>query len=167
MFVRRLIRWTFVAIAVVTILALAGAIALRTPWGLERTRRLMESRAAGLFDGDLRVGRLSGSVFGDLVMNDVTILRAGEALIRADSIRVRYRPLDLIRGRFVVDEVVLTRPVIRAIEGADGWNLAKLAKPRAPGGRAVTFAIRRIEIVDGTLWPVSYTHLTLPTNSRV
>ena len=65
---------------------------------------------------------------------------------------MRYRPLDLIRGRFVVDDVVLTRPSIRAIEGPDGWNLAKLAKARAPGGRAATFAIRRVEIVDGTLW---------------
>lgn len=171
MFIRRLLRWTFIAMAVVTILALAGAIVLRTPWGLERTRRLMESRASGLFDGDLRVGRLSGSVFGDLVMDDVTIARAGETLIRAESIRVRYRPLDFIRRRFVIDDVVLTRPVIRAVQGADGWNLAKLAKPRAPGGQPVTFAIRRVEIVDGTLWleprnatPRQLQQLALETN---
>ena len=125
---------------------------LRTPWGLERTRRLMESRASGLFDGELRVGRVSGSVFGDLVLADVTIARAGETLIRAESMRVRYRPLDFLRGRFVVNEVVLTRPAIRAIEGPDGWNLAKLAKPRKPGGGTATFAIRRVEIIDGTLW---------------
>jgi hypothetical protein len=149
--IRRLVRWTLVAIAAVTILALAGAILLRTPWGLERTRRLMESRASGLFDADLRVGRLSGSVFGDIVMTDVTISRGGEALIRADAIRVRYRPLDFLRRRFIVNDVVLTRPSILAIERDDGWNLAKLAKPRAPGGKPVTFAIRRIEVIDGTL----------------
>jgi hypothetical protein len=152
MIVRRLIRWALVAIAVVTIVALAGAVLLRTPWGLERTRRLMESRAAGLFDGELRVGRLSGSVFGDVVLTDVAIVRGGETLIRAAEIRVRYRPLDFFRGTFVINDVVLTRPVIRAIEGPDGWNLAKLARARAPGGKPVTFAIRHIEIVDGTLW---------------
>ena len=127
---------------------------VRTPWGLERTRRLLESRASGLLDGELKVRELHGSVFGDIELRGVTITRLGEPAIAADAIRVRYKLLDLIRGRLVLDEVVLTRPTIVAVEGADGWNLARLAKarpPRAPNATAQTFLLRHVSLSNGAL----------------
>ena len=148
---KRLIRLTAIVLASVTILVMTAIILAGTPWGLERARRLLVSRAGGALNGELRVDRLEGSLFGNLTLRGVTIAREGEPLISAETIRVVYRPMELLMGRLAVAEVKLNRPVIRAIEGPDGWNLAKLAKPRQPGGKSRPFTIGRIEITDGSL----------------
>ena len=119
---KRLIRLTAIVLASVTILVMTAIILAGTPWGLERARRLLVSRAGGALNGEFRVERLEGSLFGNLTLRGVTIAREGEPLISAETIRVVYRPIELLMGRLAVADVKLNRPVIRAIEGPDGWN---------------------------------------------
>jgi autotransporter translocation and assembly factor TamB len=150
---RVLIHWLGLALGVVAILIIAALFVVQTPWAEERARRLIVDRASAALDGELRIGSLTGSLLGDLFLQDVTIVHDGRPAIRAERIRVRYRPIRLWRSALAFDEVDIIRPQVLLAEEDGGWNLAQLARddgtPAEAGG--VGFGIDRLRIEDGTM----------------
>ena len=147
---RRLFKWIGVGIAGIALLLVAVLIVANTPWGLERARRMIESRVSGILADPLRVDAIRGSLFGDLELVGVRVGPTDAPVIAADLIRVRYRPFEILMGRMVVDEVILTRPVVTLVEDERGWNVTRLTKPRtSEGGASRPFSIRRVEMIDG------------------
>jgi uncharacterized protein involved in outer membrane biogenesis len=149
---RRFFKWAAIALGGITLLFVIVGIVLQTPWGLERVRRLIESQANAAIDGTVSIGRLRGSVFGDLTIENFSIARGGEPLVTAESARVEYSPIGLVMGDLAIDNVVLRRPTIRAIQDEQGWNLARLAKPRqSQAGESGRFDLHRVELIDGAV----------------
>jgi hypothetical protein len=70
-------RWTKrIVVGVMAFAILATAItigALHTAWGRERVRRIAEEQLKAVFPGST-IGQVDGSVFGTLIVHDVTIL---------------------------------------------------------------------------------------------
>ncbi|HTM21778.1 MAG TPA: hypothetical protein VL172_14750, partial [Kofleriaceae bacterium] len=98
-----MLRWLLVLVAVVIALAGAAIAALHTDWGREQLRRRIEAALDQRFVGDVRIGRLEGSVFGELTLRDVEIDDAeGQPAIRVAALRgdLALRPLLDHEARF-------------------------------------------------------------------
>ncbi|HSK01976.1 MAG TPA: hypothetical protein VK932_12070, partial [Kofleriaceae bacterium] len=97
---RWLLRWlarfalTLLALAVVS----SGAvlIVLHTDWGRERIRRIAEAELEGSFPGGVKIGRIEGSVLGELVARDVELNAADGSLfakVGALRLELAFAPL--------------------------------------------------------------------------
>jgi hypothetical protein len=77
---RRVLRWLRrIALGglLFAVLAIAATlIAVHTDWGRERVRRAVVDKLTQLLPGGTRIGRIEGSVFGELVARDVEIAAA-------------------------------------------------------------------------------------------
>jgi hypothetical protein len=137
------------------ILAAAVAAALvvaQSNWGQDRARQLLLSRTAGLLNGELSVRSLRWTLDGRAELQGVSLTQDGRPLFTAASVEARYHPWRMLTTGVAFEEVVLTQPSIVLEQRADGWNVARLLKPRrsAEPSRA-TFRIDRLRIVDGTV----------------
>ena len=145
---RRVTRWLLGGLSGILLLLATSAIVVETPWFKERLRRIVVTRANETLNGELIVGHLTGSLITGVELHNVVFKQPGGPVFAAERIAVRYDPRILIRGRFVLDELTLTRPVIHVTQRAAGWNVANLVKPRTSvGNRGVLF--QELAIVDG------------------
>jgi hypothetical protein len=126
--------------------------------GMEQARRQALEWLAGRTDGTIRVGRIDGpGLLRGLVLHDVAIDDgAGRPFARADSIAVSYRLRALLRGRVVLDDLVVWGAVvaIERLPGEPRWNAERIFDP-APqpaaepdGGVARPIVFRGVRLVD-------------------
>ncbi|HEY5949873.1 MAG TPA: hypothetical protein VIV40_30470, partial [Kofleriaceae bacterium] len=92
-------RWTKrIALGVIAFVVLVAAITLgvlHTDWGRDRMRRIVESQLQSTFPGST-IGRIDGSVLGDLIARDVTIIGRDKrplATIKTLTIEAALLPL--------------------------------------------------------------------------
>jgi autotransporter translocation and assembly factor TamB len=149
---RRLARWFAIALATLLVVVMAAVVVVETAWFKNKLRLELVGRVSDLLNGELRVGRLSGSLWTGVLLEEVEVAGADGSLIRAASIRVRYNPLTLIGGRWIIDHVRLERADINIIDTPAGWNVATLVKPRkSSGGEPPTIVIEELELADSTV----------------
>ncbi len=138
---RRSLVLAVAAIALGGLLTLAGTavyVLTQTSWGLAQVRTLVLSQAGGAVHGKLYVGRLSGSLLGDLTIDSVEIRDRHDSLFVATGpVTVTYDLRDLIDRRIQLRSVTLERPVLRIHERPDGsWNWKEIfpppRKPKSP-----------------------------------
>jgi autotransporter translocation and assembly factor TamB len=63
-----------------------------------------------VLDGELRVGRLGGTLWTGVTLDNLELLNREGQVMKADHVRVRYDPFTLARRRWIVDKVVIERP---------------------------------------------------------
>ncbi len=139
---RRALRWLKrIALAAIALAAVALGVALlvlHTDWGRERVRRMVEAELQGSFPG-ARIGRLEGSVLGELVARDVELEAAGGAtFVKAGVLRIELALLPLLGQAAEIERVVaedvelyplrtLATPVSEQEEedpsGPPGWSV--------------------------------------------
>ena len=165
------------------VLALIG-----TSWFLNRDalRQAVEAQIRAVTGLDLVVsGAIDVSVFpGSYVSFHNVGLKGGgttDPALQVDVLTANLRLLPLLLRRFEIADVMMLRPHIRVVREAGGesnWTpfVERIARTMKPGAEnQVSFS--EIRIQDGVLKyedatnhvtePVSYTHLTLPTNREV
>ena len=121
----RILLFTLTLCLGVIILAL---IATQTGWFKDWLRRYIVREASQVLNGDLAIGRLSGSLFFGVAMSDITLSQQGEKIITIKDLRVDYSVFELISRGIALKEIELNQPVVLARRTADGWNLAHLVK---------------------------------------
>ncbi len=145
----------FVATLVVGATSMA-VIVTQTAWFKEWLRGFIVRQAADYVDGQLSIGKLDGNLFFGVALGDVDVTVDGEKVVDVDDISLDYNAFTFIRGDVVLDEIRLTRPVLRLERDAEGWNLAHLIKARTPDPNEPksrrTLEIGQIAISDGTLF---------------
>jgi translocation and assembly module TamB len=119
------------------IAVLAVWTATNTDWGLERVRRVVMAQVAGSVRGRLHIGRVTGSLLGDLQVDSVEIRGLDDSLFLATGpVRVTYDVRDLIDRRIVLRTLEIARPRVRIHEIRGGrWNWKDIFPPsrrRAP-----------------------------------
>ncbi|HET9372500.1 MAG TPA: translocation/assembly module TamB domain-containing protein [Vicinamibacterales bacterium] len=145
----RLLRWAAIAAAVLIVLVTIALLLVNTRWAEEQARRQIVSRVTRALNGELTIGSLEGSLYGHITLRDVTLTQGGAPLLHADAIEVRYQIGRLWREGIVVDDVVVTRPVVSLVERDDGWNFARLVKARERTGKGPRVRLDRLRISDG------------------
>ena len=133
-----------------------AVIVTQTTWFKEWLRGFIVRQAEDYVNGRLSIGRLDGNLFFGVDLGDVDVTMNGETVVDVDDIALDYNAFTLIRGGVVLDEIRLTRPVLRLARDAQGWNLAHLIRARTPDPdqptNRRTLEIGEIAISDGTLY---------------
>jgi translocation and assembly module TamB len=141
-------------------LAVAGvalaAVVLATAPGHERLRRMAVSALARSVDGTVRVDEVGGPLWRAADVRGITLATPdGQAVIRAERVRVTFAVTDLVRRRFRFSSVTLVRPEIVLEQDTAGvWNIARLfrrTEPRPPGGPPPLVDLREVSLADGTV----------------
>ena len=109
-----------------------AVIVTQTTWFKEWLRGFIVKQAEDYVNGRLTIGRLDGNLFFGVDLGDVDVTVNGERVVDVDDIALDYNAFTLIRGGVVLDEIRLTRPVLRLSRDARGWNLAHLIRARTP-----------------------------------
>jgi hypothetical protein len=131
-----------------------AVIVTQTAWFKEWLRTFIVKQATDYVNGDLSIGRLDGNLFFGINLNDVDVTVNGEKVVDIDDVALDYNAFTLVRGDVVLDEIRLTRPVLRLERDGQGWNLAHLIRARTPDRprNRRTLQIGEIAVSDGTLY---------------
>jgi autotransporter translocation and assembly factor TamB len=131
-------------IIAVSFAALVGAALLlfSTTPGRTLLARAVEARLASVVGGEVAIGSLSGAPPGKLVLDDVRFEEARGVWLTIDRAELDWRPLDLLRGRVVIDRALIRNALLEGRppkrEGAE--------KPFALPDRLPPVAIGRLEV---------------------
>ena len=128
---RRLLRYLMMTVAVLMVVILLGIGYTQTGWFKDWLRRYIVREAAKYLNGELRIGKVSGSLFYGIRMSDIALVQDGETVISVKDLRVDYSAFRLVASGIVLDEIELNQPVVRARRTGDGWNLMRLVKRQA------------------------------------
>lgn len=124
-----------------------GAVALgtvamltRTQWGRDHVRTYVENLLNEKIQGKVHIGRVSGSLFTDIVVDSFSLYDLEDSLfIATGRVSVRFDPRDLIDRRILVSQVVVEHPNVRIAEDSTGtWNYRKVFPPGPPGPKRTT-----------------------------
>lgn len=127
-----------------------------TEYGLERVRRFALEQVGKQVEGELHVERIESSgLLGGVVLHDVTFVDPlGLPFLSADSIRLRYRWRNLLRGQVVFDRLIAYRPevYITRLPGDTLWNFERIFPDTTPDidEEDSFILIDRATIIDGT-----------------
>ncbi|MEJ2678521.1 MAG: hypothetical protein P8174_05515 [Gemmatimonadota bacterium] len=157
----RFVRWIVIPITALLVLAAVAIYVLsRTSPGVEQAGRIIVDRIGKSFHGQLQVGQItSSSLLGGAVLHDVSLtMPNGRPFLTADSIRVRYSLLRLLRGQIAFDRVDLFRPdvTLEELPGDSMWNYDRLLgkgapKPQSGSPSRQTILLEEAHIHDGRL----------------
>ncbi|MBF6567644.1 MAG: translocation/assembly module TamB [Candidatus Binataceae bacterium] len=142
--VLKLLKWlTIAGIAIVA--AVAIGIAIFT--GTATFRNLLKTRVnvyiAQTYQGQLSVGKIEGSIWGNLILRDVRLQYRGSEAAFIPVLRAGYGLLPIFGGELDIYSLVAERPTLQLTQGSDGqWNLLQALTPRSPSGGSSSFAIR-------------------------
>jgi len=162
-FPRQILRVLGFGVAVVvglSILAVvAGRIALTTPWGQERIRRLIVSQSSRFLTGTLEIDRIGGSILRGVVLHGVRVVQDRISVVTIESASVAYSWRELYRdanGGTTIRHLRLQGLRVEVAKDADGrWNVGRLVRPRPPrppGALPPSLILfERIEVVDSTI----------------
>lgn len=116
---------------------LALLLTTRTDWGREKIRAFAEARLAGAIQGKVHIGRISGSLFTDLVVDSFALREKNDSLfISTGPVSVRFDLRDLLDRRILVREVTIEHPVVHLTrDSTDNWNFRKLFPSRPSSGQ--------------------------------
>ncbi|MEO7192328.1 MAG: translocation/assembly module TamB domain-containing protein [Vicinamibacterales bacterium] len=139
-----------VALAVLVALLLA---VVSTAWFREQLRDVVVRRASAAINGEITIGQITGSLLHDVTLHDVLVQQKGQPVIRIASLTARFDALQLALGHYVIDDIVVERPMILLVQDVTGWNLAALVKPqeRQTNTKPLDLTLRRLTIDDGTV----------------
>jgi uncharacterized protein involved in outer membrane biogenesis len=145
----------FLATLVVGTTAMA-VIVTQTTWFKEWLRGFIVRQAGDYVNGTLSIGKLDGNLFFGVKLGDVDVTVNGEKVVDVKDVSLDYNAWTLVRGDVVLDEIRLTRPVLRLEHDSRGWNLAHLIRARTPDPdkpkNRPTLEIGELTISDGTLY---------------
>ncbi|HEY8549829.1 MAG TPA: hypothetical protein VIL35_07750, partial [Vicinamibacterales bacterium] len=147
---RRLLKGLLFAGGLVLVLLLLAVAATQTGAFRNWLRGFIVRQASGALNGELRIGELHGNLFFGIELADVALMQEGERVIALDRVRAHYSVFDFIARRVAIEEVELGRLRILARQTPEGWNLARLTRPRTGAGRArPSVTIGTLRLYDG------------------
>jgi hypothetical protein len=173
---RRAWRWLWRivlgALALAVIAIVAAIIALHTGWGREQIRRRVEAALATSFPGGAKIGRLDGSVFGELVARDVELDDAdGRPQLVVGTARIRLELWPLISKIARFDSLIAEDVVVDVRRSTPGAAPPPPTPPSPPSPWSVELPqleIHRARVTverDGT--PIDITEVELVANLSI
>jgi autotransporter translocation and assembly factor TamB len=162
--VLRGLAWVLCGLLIAVLVALAsGLVWLESASGHRFVGRALVRAVSERGLGTLSVGGVEGSVIADLRLTDVALHdRQGRLVARADAVSARYRPLRLYK-RHEIQELTVVKPALLL----DHAGAAEARRPTQGQGRTTGFAVRRIEITEGSVRSGSRTLARLAAGGSV
>ena len=151
-----------IAIGLLALIAVAIAavvVITNTSWFREFARGKVNAILAGTFKGQLAIGRIQGSIWHELILDDITLSYHGDRIAHIERLRAAYGILSLLHNTIDLTHLDISGLQLDAKQDAHGnWNaLEALAstEPEAPteGGGKSRFRvlIREISLGRGSI----------------
>ncbi len=135
--------------------------ATQSDGGREIIRRAVEGQLARTVNGNVHLGRLSGSFLTDLRIDSVRISDVNDSLFFASGpIRLTYDPRDLADGRLIIRSLDAERPYVAVRRDMNGewtheriWPMLKNRKrvPRRRSQFAAVFVVEKLKVRDASV----------------
>ncbi len=155
----RVLRWLVIGLVAVVVIALGSALVIvRTDRFLDWARGTLVAQLNAGWKGELALGRLEGSIFGELVLSDLRLRYQGVDVLVVPRVGLGYEILPVFSGKVEVTELTLTDPIADLRQDAEGrWNLlealaAKVVDPNVQASSpGLEIALRKITLENGRL----------------
>ena len=163
---RRPLRWLLYALAAAVGAALLATLVLlivfHSGWGREQLRSRLQEAINDAIVGQVRVGRISGSLFSEIELRDVEIFdAAGRTAIAVERVRTKIAPLALLHRHVAVEHLAIDGLRVNGVREPDGrLNLETLSKPSEGPSFLDTWSVH----VDGLA--LRRAHIALPVESE-
>ena len=157
---RRALRWVrrfvLTSLALVVLALAAAIIAIHTDWGRDKLRGKVERTLAASFPGGVKIGKLEGSVFGELVVHDIELDapdHTPELTVGTARIELALTPLldkTARVDRLVLEDVVVHVPAAQP-EAKPSPSPPAKEQPSAWSVELPSIVLHRGRIVKGAL----------------
>lgn len=144
-------RWLLGSLLVLTVLVIAGVLAIRTQWGRDRVRDMAIQRVAMVVDGVLTIDRLEGSIWADATLRGVRITKNGEVVLAIERVSVDYRLRGLLAGDITLSRIEAEGVSATIEQNATGWALRGLATRESETSRPKTVRLPSIRVTRSRL----------------
>jgi translocation and assembly module TamB len=144
------------AVAVALVLGSGAVLALTAP-GHRLLYRLAMRELRKAVDGTAHLGAVRIASWRSVEVKDVAFDDpTGRPVLSAARVRASVSPFALLRGRFLIHDVVVVRPIVTLTEDSAGrWNLERLFRAVPSGaptrGRRPLVDLRNARLTHGTL----------------
>jgi len=133
----KIVRWTVTGIVALVALGIVTVIVVtHTVWFRDFARQKVNATLAGTLKGQLVVGKIEGTIWGDLILEDVTLIYHGDRIAHLDRLRVSYGILSILSKTIDLTHLDISGLEIDAKQSAQGnWNAIEAlasAHPAAP-----------------------------------
>lgn len=110
------------------------ATATRTAWGREQLRARAEAFINSKIQGKMHIGRVSGSLFTEIVVDSFALRESNDSLfIATGRIRLRFDPRDILDRRILIRDLDIEHAHVRLEEDSTKtWNFRKIFPPGPP-----------------------------------
>ncbi len=138
------------------ILIVAGAIYLRTDSFGRLLKRQVSSLLATSFRGEVTFGDIDTSIWGALIIHELSIKNEGATIVRIRQIRTSYSLIPLF-WREARIEIIAVDPAINLQRESDGeWNLIKALASKSPatassGSSAFAIYLDKLGVRNATI----------------
>jgi translocation and assembly module TamB len=140
----KILKWVGVGLGALIVAAIVTiAVVTHTEWFRNQARDHVNAVLAGTFKGQLAIGSIQGSIWSDLILDDVTLIYQGERIAHIERLRVAYGILSILHDTIDLTHLDISGLTLSAKQGQDGkWNAAEAlasAHPAAPakgGGKS-------------------------------
>jgi autotransporter translocation and assembly factor TamB len=156
----RALRWAGIALVVILVVAVSSAlVVVRTDRFRVWLRDQLVTQLNAGWEGELAVGRLEGSIFGDLALRDIRLRHQDVDVLVVPRVGLGYALWPLLEMRVEVTRLDLEQPVADLRQDAEGrWNLleavaAKVIEPAPPPseGSGLVIDLQKITLAGGTI----------------
>ena len=145
--------------ALIVSVIVAAVVVPRTEWFHSLARAKVNAILAGTFKGRLVIGRIQGSIWSDLILDDVTLVYQNERIAHIERMRVAYGILSILHDTVDLTHLDISGLTLNAKQDKYGkWNAAEAlasAHPAAPkqGGGKTKFRVllREVSLGHGSI----------------
>src|ERR1700733_13704578 len=140
----KIVKWIAVSLsALIVFMIIAAVIVTDTNWFRDIARTKVNAILAGTFKGQLSIGRIEGSIWRELTLDDITLIYNGERIAHIERLRVAYGILSILHDTIDLTHLDLSGVELIVRQDSEGkWNAAEAvasAHPAAPtksGGKS-------------------------------
>ena len=112
--------------ALIGVAVVAAVIVTNTGWFRDLARTKVNAILAGTFKGQLAIGRIQGSIWHELTLDDITLIYNGERIAHIERLRVAYGILSILHDTIDLTHLDLSGVQLDAKQENDGkWNVAE------------------------------------------
>jgi autotransporter translocation and assembly factor TamB len=145
--------------ALLAITIVAAIVVTNTEWFRDFARAKVNAVLAGTFKGQLAIGRIHGSIWSELTVDDITLTYRGERIAHIERLRAAYGILSILQNTIDLTHLDISGLELSAKQDQDGkWNAAEAlasAHPEAStrnGGRTkFRVLIREVSLGRGAI----------------
>ena len=166
----------------VLLLLLVGVVALavitHTEEFREFARKQLVTTVNNSIDGSVSLGRLEGSLWGNITLHDIAIRHEGDKIFQVPRLRLAYSLLPLLWRQLQILEVEAVRPSLYLVQSEDNqWNIVQALstkQPAEPEDSGLTVLLNSLVLSGGQIdlrlagaEPQSYAFSDVMLNSRI